>query len=157
LTVFANSQSSGWRYLCERAGYSSPRHTDYQQRCCTQLSKGDVWPTAHNSHTELQRSDLTSGGTDRMAIGMSVGFTHAGAAPVSGSPVTRPLTGASCSGEAIFVLAASITRLGSRCPLAGQQHKTRLLFFAACKWRGRGPRCKGITIYGSGPAEGPGP
>jgi len=98
------------------------------------------------THSQLQRSDLTSGGTDRMAIGMSVGFTHAGAAPVSGSPVTRPLTGASCSGEAIFVLAASITRLGSRCPLAGQQHQTRLLFFAACKWRGRGHAAK-VSLY----------
>jgi len=109
------------------------------------------------THSQLQRSDLTSGGTDRMAIGMSVGFTHAGAAPVSGSPVTRPLTGASCSGEAIFVLAASITRLGSRCPLAGQQHQTRLLFLQLANGVGGAMLQRCHFSYGSGPAEGPGP
>ena len=45
------------------------------------------------THSQLQRSDLTSGGTDRMAIGMSVDFTHAGAGPVSGSPVTEHIDG----------------------------------------------------------------
>jgi len=98
------------------------------------------------TRSQLQRSDLTSGGTDRMAIGMSVGFTHAGAAPVSGSPVTRTLTGASCSGEAIFVLAASITKLGSCARVPGNNIRRPFCFFAACKLRGRGHAAK-VSLY----------